>query len=522
MMREPACTGASRRSQKGAGVARTDQSQALTTDAAAIAAVRQAFDDAGYCDTGVREAIGDDGVKFVAQRRPEPVLRSTAGGSPIETFIRLFGLGAAVEPSVARRAFGPLGVEGWADAGLVVPAADGIRSVVEVSPVHHQGPSWLVVHDSQAGRLASDLVVGVGAASLALAALTVRSPVPRSLDLGTGSGIQALYLASHSRQVVATDREARAVAFARFNLALNGLPDVDCRVGDRFEPVAGERFDLVVSNPPFVISPARELSYRDSGLAVDELCRSIARQGAEHLSRRGYLQMMASWPHVTGERWEDRIHGWVDGCGCDTWVIERQVDTPAAYAMSWLGHGGAGEPGSLAARLATWMDHYSSQGIEAFGYGLVTMRRVDDRAPWFRADAMVQDVAVPAGSAIALGFELAEWLLSRPGDEALLDAHLAVPEGVRLDVRYGVDNADWTAETILLQQVDGLRLRGMIDFDAARALALCDGSRPLRSVLAGLADDQGAGPVRIAPQALRAIRELIGQGFLVPVDLAER
>jgi SAM-dependent methyltransferase len=491
-------------------VARSDP---LTSDPAVIAAIREALDDAGYSDSGLREAIGDDGVGFVARRQPEPVLRSTGGGSPIETFIRLFALGVAVEPSAARRAFGPLGVEGWTQAGLIVPGNKDIRAAVPLSPVHHQGPSWLVAHDSLAGHLAPDLVVGVGAASLSLAAFTVRTPVARSLDLGTGSGIQALYLAAHSQQVIATDREARAVAFARFNLALNGIEGVDCRVGDRFAPVAGDHFDLVVSNPPFVISPDHDLSFRDGGLPLDGLCRSILSEGAEHLSRRGYLQVMACWPHVRGERWQDRVHGWVEGTGCDAWVMQRQVDTPAAYAMTWLGHGG---PGDRSGRFTAWMDDYAAAGIDGFGYGLVTLRRVEDRTPWFRADDMAQDVAVPAGAAVALRFELADWLLSRADDEALLDSHLTVPDGVRLDVRYGVEDGDWTAERILLQQTDGLRVTGMIDFDAARALAACDGSRPLGSVLA----DQAASPGPIGGQVLKAIRALIGQAFLVPVDLA--
>jgi methylase of polypeptide subunit release factors len=116
--------------------------------------------------------------------------------------------------------------------------------------------------------------------------MTVRPAVGRRLDLGTGSGIQALYLAGHSGKVVATDREPRAVPFALFNLALNAV-QADCRLGDCFEPVPGERFDLIVSNPPFIISPGADLSFRDGGLPLDGLCHTIVRQGAEHLSSGG-------------------------------------------------------------------------------------------------------------------------------------------------------------------------------------------------------------------------------------------
>jgi hypothetical protein len=139
----------------------------------------------------------------------------------------------------------------------------------------------------------------------------------------------------------------------------------------------------------------------------------------------------------------------VEGTGCDSWVIRRQVDTPATYAVTLL----------------------------------------------------------------------SDWLLSHQSEEVLLDAHLAVAQGVRLDVRYGVDDADWAAETSVLQQIDGLRLTGIVDFDAAKAVAACDGSRPLRSVLSGMGADQSSRSV--STQALRAIRGLISQGFLLPVELLD-
>ena len=77
----------------------------------------------------------------------------------------------------------------------------------------------------------------------------------RALDVGTGCGVQALHATRHADAVVATDVSARALAFARLTLALNGARAVDLRQGDLLEPARGEQFDLVVSNPPFVITP---------------------------------------------------------------------------------------------------------------------------------------------------------------------------------------------------------------------------------------------------------------------------
>ena len=123
--------------------------------------------------------------------------------------------------------------------------------------------------DGGPNRVGADHVLGISSASTSLAQLTIREPVGRALDLGTGCGVQALHLAGHSGAVVATDVNQRALRLTRFNVALNDVrTPVDVRDGSFFEPVAGERFDLIATNPPFVISPAtgERLVYRDSGL----------------------------------------------------------------------------------------------------------------------------------------------------------------------------------------------------------------------------------------------------------------
>jgi release factor glutamine methyltransferase len=72
------------------------------------------------------------------------------------------------------------------------------------------------------------------------------------LDLGTGSGVCAVFAAKHARRVIAVDVNAAAVRCASINAQINRLEDkIEARHGDLFEPVAGERFDLILFNPPF-------------------------------------------------------------------------------------------------------------------------------------------------------------------------------------------------------------------------------------------------------------------------------
>ena len=85
-----------------------------------------------------------------------------------------------------------------------------------------------------------------------VAASPLAEPGGRALDMGTGSGVGAVFLARRGWQVTAVDVNPEAVRCARINALLNRLEDrIDVRQGDLFGPVEGERFDLILFNPPF-------------------------------------------------------------------------------------------------------------------------------------------------------------------------------------------------------------------------------------------------------------------------------
>ena len=161
-------------------------------------------------------------------------------------------------------------VDQLVEGGVLEQSGREVRALVDVRPYADDESSWWVVSDLTPGldgrerRMHVDHVLGVSSASTSLAQLTIREPVGRALDLGTGSGVQALHLSRHSLDVVATDVSERCIALARLTAGLNDVT-VDLRVGDLFAPVKDETFDLVVSNPPFVISPATDerLVYRE-------------------------------------------------------------------------------------------------------------------------------------------------------------------------------------------------------------------------------------------------------------------
>lgn len=111
---------------------------------------------------------------------------------------------------------------------------------------------------------------------LALAVASWAPPGPseeiRVLDLGTGSGVGAVFAARRGFQAVAVDVNPQAVRCARINALLHGQEErIDVRQGDLFSPVAGERFDLVLFNPPFFRGqPANDLDRAWRGTDVLE------------------------------------------------------------------------------------------------------------------------------------------------------------------------------------------------------------------------------------------------------------
>lgn len=113
------------------------------------------------------------------------------------------------------------------------------------------------------------------------------------LDMGTGSGVCAVFAARHARRVVAVDINAAAVRCAGINAQLNRLEDkIEARHGDLFEPVAGQRFDLILFNPPFRRGEPRndrDRAWRSIGVA-----ERFAEGLDNHLERSGCALVLLS------------------------------------------------------------------------------------------------------------------------------------------------------------------------------------------------------------------------------------
>lgn len=484
-------------------------------DPTAARAVRDVFDAAGYTDQGIVETLGTTTLAGLGPKRLPALLRRTSGGTPLETLIRLFILDAAAPPEAVRAALGETDPDRWVAMGLLVPVAEGYRATLQVRA--YQG--LLVAFDfSPAGSVPGDHVMGISPSSLGLAGVTVRRPVERALDLGCGSGFQGLLAAAHAGRVTAVDLNPRAVAVTRFNCALNGLDGVEVLEGDLFEPVAGGSFGLIVSNPPFVISPEHSHFYLHSGMEGDDVCRTIVHRAPALLTDGGFCQLLANWEIHAGRPWQERLAGWFEGSGCDAWVMHQGTHELDEYASGWM------EPGEEDAEAWSrafdeWMRYYEGRGIEAIGSGLITLRRRDG-ANWFRADEAPAEMSFPCGDDVALAFEAGD-ALSTASDRSLLGWRLALAAGVRLELGCEPSDSGWRPVGAQILRTTGLRYRGTIDVHSSQVLAGFDGKRSFGELLAGMADDIGMDPGVLTGRAAPIVRRLIEQGFVVRADDAD-
>ena len=241
-------------------------------------------------------------------------------------------------------------------------------------------------------------MLGVSDASSTLAQLTIRRPVGRALDLGTGCGVQSLHLAGHAEQVIATDLNPRAIMLARLTTMINSI-EVDLRLGDLYAPVAGESFDLIVSNPPYVISPptGARLTYREGSSSGDQLVQQVVREGAALLNPGGVLQVLANWAHVRGQDWTDRIRSWLEPTGCDAHVVQREVLDRYAYIEIWLADAGLAGSAAYASAYAEWLDYFDQLQIDAVGLGWLVLHRAGRDRPVIRIEDWPHPLEQPIG-----------------------------------------------------------------------------------------------------------------------------
>lgn len=494
-------------------------------DAAAAAALRA--DLAPWTVDAVEEVCGERAMRALAREQVLPArLVARRSTSPEATLTRLFLLGDTVNATDLDRALPATGAAGAAAFGLVDLSGGEARARLDLRPyaaVGEEGEArWWVASDQgeavTGDRLREDHVLGIGGASLTLAGFTMRTPVGRVLDLGTGCGIQALHASLHAAHVTATDISHRALAYAEFTRALNAAGDWDLRHGSMLEPVAGQEFDLVVSNPPFVITPegAPRFEYRAGGTSGDGIVGSLVSTVGTVLAPSGAAQLLGNW-EIRGESWSEHLEEWLAASPVplDAWVIERDQLDAAEYAETWLRDAGVTpERGRAAFESAyeAYLRDFDARGVRAVGFGMVLLRRPATGTPTLRRleqhEGALQE---PFGGYVARALAAHDAVTALP-DDALLDTAWVVAPDVTRE-SYGPPLQP-DPSYLLLRQGGGLGRSISMDTALAGFVSTCDGELTAGQIAHALAALLDVPASTMVGGLVPAVRELVADGFL--------
>ncbi|WP_405063757.1 class I SAM-dependent methyltransferase [Kribbella sp. NBC_01505] len=466
-----------------------------------VEGLRGAFAAADYTVEGVARRLGEQANGALARNETTLAVRRTAGGAALDTMIRLFLLQRVVPKELVDKAFPGIDL-----VALGIVADD--RAVLDIRPFAEDEQQWWVVADLTPGLdghrepMRDDYVLGIAPASLSLVHLTVPIKAERALDIGTGCGIQSLHLANRVNQIVATDVNPRALDLARATAALNRI-DLDVRTGSLFEPVAGERFDLIISNPPYVISPPdSQLTYRETNFAGDSLVQQLVQQAPLHLTDGGWCQLLANWTCVRGQDWRDRLASWTGDRSA--WAVQREQLDPSEYVELWLRDAGLHGTPEYQSRYDEWLRWLDDQQVEAIGMGWISLHNVPGV---LEAEEWPYEIERPIGPHVLRRFERLEGL---PAD--LTGLHLVVADDV-IQETTGQPGAEDPA-TIVLRRQRGMRRAEQVDTVLAGFVGACDGELSVGQILSALAELLERQLVDVLTEYLPQIRRLLVEGFL--------
>ncbi|MFW7365127.1 MAG: DUF7059 domain-containing protein, partial [Rothia mucilaginosa] len=500
-------------------------------DYARLIRIRERLLALNYSYDAVQELLGVEAAEAMARDqvvpglwRVEHILRGdySAGEKNLARLLAFFLLARPLTETEAAEVFGDALVD-FENAALIErDAADSTRWSASVDLRPHaadDGTEIFVAADLGAhqrpGVLRKDHVLGIGHASLTLAQITERTPVKRALDVGTGCGIQTFHLLAHAEHVTATDISERALAFARFNLLLNAQAlnidpqnpqaRVSLREGSLLEPVAGELFDLVVSNPPFVITPRvagesaeEQFTYRDGGLPGDEIVSTMVRQLPSVLVPGGRAQMLGNWEIIRDSEnpdaprpWDERPRTWVADGGAEAWFIQREALTPASYAETWLKDASENRDRShYEQTYVAYLNDFASRNVHSIGFGMIWLRRPTEATaagvtePLQRFEEITYPIQQPIARALTESVRRYDRLAAMD-DEALLAAHLEVAEDVT-EERHGRPGAEHPS-VILLRAGSGLCRTQLLSTETAGFASASDGELAVGQIVAALA-----------------------------------
>ena len=251
------------------------------------------------------------------------------------------------------------------------------------------------------------------------------------------------------------------------------------RDGSFFEPVRGEKFDLIATNPPFVISPAtgERLVYRDSGLPGDRVVEDIVRAAPAHLTEHG--AGARSWPtgrSSAAPTWDERLGVVARPTTATRWSSSARCIDPSEYVEMWLKDEGVHGTPDYPHRYDTWLSWFDEQGIEGVGFGWINLQAGGPASTDSRSGATTSSSRSGRPSPTTS---------PRPAARVDLSSHLVARDDVMQETQ-GAPGAEDPA-TIVVRQQRGFRRARQVDTVEAALIGASDGDLSVGQILDAVA-----------------------------------
>lgn len=327
-----------------------------------------------YTEENVFQRLGVKDIEYILLKYfPIYLNFKLRENTPLDRLIRLFLLAIPLDEREMEEIFDPDEIKLCREVGLISHNENGYFSTVDLFPC--RGGFFASDHRFR-DKYSKNYVYPPGLDSYMLARGMIDNKSKYTLDLCTGSGIQAILASRFSKKVIGVDMNHRAINFARFNALLNQADNVRFLAGDLYQPVEDRKFDLILANPPFVPAPQQSIMFRDGEESGEAILERIIRGIPACMNKNGHAQIVTLLIFRKDEDYYDKLTDWLDFAEFQILVLASRYKEVENYVLEHVDYDV--DYNKYSDEVTRWLEIYKSEGIKKLADGLISMRYTPD------------------------------------------------------------------------------------------------------------------------------------------------